>query len=159
MRRLYTKILGLLFLILLASVATMAVVSAKNTNFTAHLNGGQEVPAVNTTAQGQATFKLNAAGTAIEYKVNVAQLENVKFSHLHLAPIGSNGGVVVDLSGAVAGKVNGTLVEGTIKANQLKGALSGQPLSVLIAQMEAGNIYVNVHTNSFPGGEIRGQVK
>ncbi|MGH2603614.1 MAG: CHRD domain-containing protein [Dehalococcoidia bacterium] len=38
------------------------------------------------------------------------------------------------------------------------GSLAGQPLSALIAQIQSGNAYVNVHTTQFPGGEIRGQL-
>jgi hypothetical protein len=61
------------------------------------------------------------------------------------------------------------LAEGTITSANLINDLAGKPLSALIAQMEAGNAYVNVHTNDgvgavntgpgdFPGGEIRGQL-
>jgi hypothetical protein len=32
-------------------------------------------------------------------------------------------------------------------------------LEGLLAKMEAGMTYVNVHTLQFPGGEIRGQVR
>ena len=50
------------------------------------------------------------------------------------------------------------------------GSLAGQPLSALIDQINAGNAYVNIHTNDgvaptdtgpgdFPGGEIRGQIR
>jgi hypothetical protein len=28
----------------------------------------------------------------------------------------------------------------------------------LVAEIDSGNTYVNVHTNAFPGGEIRGQI-
>jgi hypothetical protein len=61
------------------------------------------------------------------------------------------------------------LAEGTFAAADLVGPLSGHALSDLIAAVEAGDAYVNVHTNDgqdgintgpgdFPGGEIRGQL-
>jgi hypothetical protein len=62
------------------------------------------------------------------------------------------------------------LAEGTITAANLIGPLAGHPLSDLIADMESGGAYVNIHTNDgvaptntgpgdFPGGEIRGQIR
>jgi len=68
------------------------------------------------------------------------------------------------------GRSDGVLAEGTITAANLVGPLAGHPLSDLIAAMEAGNAYVNVHTNDgvappntgpgdIPGGEVRGQIR
>ena len=68
-----------------------------------------------------------------------------------------------------AGRFNGKIAEGTITAANLVGPLAGQPLSALVEAIQAGNAYVNVHTNDgvaptntgpgdFPGGEIRGQL-
>jgi hypothetical protein len=39
------------------------------------------------------------------------------------------------------------------------GPLAGQPFSALINALNNGTAYVNVHTNQFPAGEIRGQVR
>jgi hypothetical protein len=58
---------------------------------------------------------------------------------------------------------------GTITAANLTGPLAGQPLSALVDAIEAGNTYVNAHTNDgvapvtgepgdIPGGEVRGQI-
>jgi hypothetical protein len=129
-------------------------------HFSAHLTSDQEVrtPAVVSTAQGQFTLKQRNDGTW-EYKLIVAQLENVVGAHLHLAPVGSNGGIVIHLlHGTVNGSVNGVLSEGTITATDLTGALAGKTLDDLVAAISAGNIYVNVHTTAYTSGEIRGQV-
>ena len=146
--------------------------SADNRNFSVHLSGDEEVPARATLAQGQAIFHLSADGTALEYKLIVANIDNVVASHIHVGPAGANGPVVAFLYGPAApggGRIDGVIAEGTITAANLVGPLAGHPLSDLIAQMEAGNAYVNVHTNDgvaptdtgpgdFPGGEIRGQI-
>ena len=99
--------------------------------------------------------------------------DNVVASHIHMGPAGANGPVVAFLYGAVppgGGRVDGVLAQGTIAAADLTGPLAGQSLAVLIAAMETGGAYVNVHSNDdipptntgpgdFPGGEIRGQVR
>jgi hypothetical protein len=130
--------------------------------FTAQLTTAQEVqnPPVATDAQGQASFRLRGGGTELTFTISVSNIENVRDAHLHLAPAGQNGMIVVGLfSGSEPGPVNGVLVEGTITAGDLVGPLQGLPLSVLIDEIRARHIYVNVHTEAFPAGEIRGQVR
>jgi hypothetical protein len=160
-------------LLLVALLAVAGPAAADNTrNFVAHLSGGQEVPTVNTQAQGQAIFHLGGAGSELNFKLNVANIENVVAAHIHLGAAGANGPVVAFLYGpapAGGGRADGVLAEGTITAANLTGPLAGQPLSALIAAMAAGNTYANVHTNDgvpptntgpgdFPAGEIRGQI-
>jgi hypothetical protein len=160
----------LLIAIIVLSVFTLG--AARNTNFRTHLSGGEEVPARPTRAQGQAIFQWNADGTELTYKLISANIENVVQAHIHLGQPDENGPVVAFLYGLVApggGRTNGVLSQGTITAANLVGPLAGQPLSALMAQIDAGNAYVNVHTNDgvdptntgpgdFPGGEIRGHL-
>ena len=141
-------------------------------NFTAHCTGAEEVPPRDTDGQGQAHFKLSKDELSLAFKLNVANIDNVIASHIHVGPVGANGPVVAFLAGpfpAGGGASNGGLGQGTITAANLVGPLTGQPLSALISQMRAGNTYVNVHTDDgvaptntgagdFPGGEIRGQI-
>jgi hypothetical protein len=170
MRRNYS----LSLLVIAALMFTVGSVAAAVTNFRTHLTGDEEVPARETKAQGQAIFQLNADGTELRYKLNVANIENVVAAHIHLNVPGENGPIVAFLFGKVpvlpgGGRVNGRLAEGTITAANLEGPLAGQPLSALIEAIEDGETYVNVHTNDgvpptntgagdFPGGEIRGQI-
>jgi hypothetical protein len=133
-------------------------------NFRAHLSGDQEVPPNESFAQGEAIFQLSKDGTELSYKLIVANLEDLHMAHIHLAPAGSSGGVVVWLYPSappavmLPGTTNGILAEGVIKAANLRGALINKPFSALIDAMSAGNAYVNVHTSAFAGGEIRGQI-
>jgi CHRD domain len=140
-------------------------------NFVAPLSGGQEVPARDTQAVGVATFKLSADGTALEFKLNVANIDNVVAAHIHCGAVGVNGpvGVTLFMGTPAGGRVDGTLAEGTITAPDSPNGCGWADLAAVLAAIQSGNTYVNVHTNDgvdppntgpgdFPGGEIRGQV-
>lgn len=134
-------------------------------NFRTHLSGENEVPAVDTDAQGQAIFQVSRDGSSIEYKLIVANIENVLMAHIHNAPAGENGGVVAWLYPSspppelIPGRTQGVLAEGTITEDDLVGGLGGQSLEALIEEIKAGNTYVNVHTSQNPAGEVRGQIR
>ena len=155
--------------------------AASSRDFVTHLKGDQEVApgvASDTRAQGQATFQLSEDGTELRYRLNVANIGNVIMAHIHLGASGVSGPVVVWLYPSTApgvqappggGRLQGTVAEGVIRAADLVGPLAGHPLSDLVAAIQAGGAYVNVHTNDgvapvntgpgdFPGGEIRGQL-
>jgi hypothetical protein len=93
-----------------------------------------------------------------------ANIENIMQAHIHLGPVGVNGPIVLWLypiappAVLIPGRFNGVLAEGDVSATNLVGLLAGHPLSDLIAQMESGNAYVNIHTTQNPMGEIRGQI-
>ena len=149
-----------------------SVALAGDSTYLAHLKGRNEVPARDTRAAGNAVFHLSEDGTSLSYRLIVANIDNVVQAHIHVGPPGENGPVVAFLYGLVAaggGTENGVLATGTITAANLIGTLAGQPLSALVDEINAGNAYVNVHTNDgddtpnegpgdFPGGEIRGQM-
>jgi hypothetical protein len=149
----------------LALAAGPALANNGGRTFVAHLSGGEEVPAVDTLATGQAIFRLSKDGTVLHYRLIVANLENTRMAHIHLAPAGANGPVVAWLfpsappATLISGRFSGVLATGHITAEDLVGPLAGMSLDDLVAALEAGNAYVNVHTNQYPGGEIRGQIR
>ncbi len=117
--------------------------------FLAVLNGKQEVPSVNTNASGGGRFVLSADRTALSYHVKVGNLGGaIAAAHFHRAAAGVNGPVVRTIA------FTDTTAIGTWKSTDSE-ALS----LALVAELLAGNIYVNVHTAAFPGGQIRGQVR
>jgi hypothetical protein len=162
--------------IVLVLIAALAVLGLAPTawagdNFVAPLSGDEEVPARDTLAVGVATFKLSEDGTALLFKINVANIDNAFAAHIHCGAVGVNGPVGVTLfSGPVGGGVtNGTLAEGSITAADVGNACGWTDLASVLAAIESGDTYVNVHTNDgvappntgpgdFPGGEIRGQI-
>lgn len=153
--------IGLVAASLLATAPLMAIEAyASQTNFVAVLSGGEEVPAIETKSRGVASFQLSPDGSELSYRLIVANINDVSAAHIHLAPPGVNGPVVAFLfNGPTIESANGVLAQGTITADDLTGPLAGQSLSGLMAEIEAGNTYVNVHTSANPGGEIRGQIQ
>ena len=137
------------------------------------MSGRQEVPARPTRARGNATFHVSEDGSSVDYKLIAANIDNPWQAHIHLGPAGSNGPVVVFLFGPAtpgSGSHNGILAEGSFTAADFVGSLTGMTMGDLLAEMSAGNAYVNLHTNDgmagvntgpgdFLSGEVRGQVR
>jgi hypothetical protein len=146
-------------------------VSAQPITFRAVLSGADEVPARDTLARGVATFRLNSEGTELGFRLVVANIENVFAAHIHCGVAGVNGpiGVTLFMGAPGGGRTDGVLAEGTVTAPDPGNGCGWADLGAVVAAMESGNTYVNVHTNDgieppntgpgdFPGGEIRGQV-
>ena len=157
-KRLAFGFVATLLIILLVAVGTAA---AQPNNFRAHLSGGEENPPVTTNATGQAVFQLNSSGTTLSFRLIVANIDNVVAAHIHCAPAGANGPVGVTLfSGGGPGSVRGVLSEGTITVPDSGNGCGWANLAAVIANMQSGNAYVNVHTSpGVPSGEIRGQIR
>ena len=166
-----TKILPVVVLIVLIMLVTASVAYAASQGFGARLSGGEEVPPRDTPAKGSAAFQLSEDGTALSYTVKVANIENVFAAHIHCGPKHVSGpvGVTLFMGTPGGGPVSGTLASGTITAPDPGNACSWADLAAVVAAINSGNAYVNVHTNDgvaptntgpgdFPGGEIRGQI-
>lgn len=131
------------------------------TNFTATLNGAKEKPtAVNTPALGSATVTVN--GATVTYTVSMNGLTGApRLSHIH-GPGDSTvaAGVLVNFPSITTVTTNAGSITGTFTAADIVGQ-GGQPpitLDSLLALMRAGKTYVNVHTQQYGAGEIRGQL-
>lgn len=122
------------------------VAGARAETFTAYLSGAQEVPAAATSATGYARIFVNESAGTLSFTVVFNGLSSTQTaSHIHApAAIGANAPVAINF-----GAVGGT--SGTIT-----GTASITPTQ--LAQLRAGQGYVNVHTTNFGGGEIRGQL-
>jgi len=155
------KLLSLMFVTVLIVAYASPGLSAMTHTFKAMLSGKEVVPAVKTGAKGEAVFKLEKDGTELVYTLTVKDLENITAAHIHTGMIGKSGPPVIPLfSGPKKeGKFSGELAKGTITSKDLRGALEGKSIEDVVKMMKAGELYVNVHTDANPGGEIRGQIK
>lgn len=109
------------------------------------LSGSQEVPAVETEAEGDAYVMVNTESGDLMLVVNTRNLDTASAAHIHGGIAGVNGGVVVGLE-----------QDGTDAAIWRLPADTSLDAATLEEFLDAGH-YVNVHTPTNPGGEIRGQ--
>lgn len=132
------------------------------------LDGDQEVVPVSTAATGKGWLMVNKATNQVTFKLKVRGLTTADLLdvgglgavHLHNAPAGMNGPVVVPFTFADARYKDNTH---GFKLNLRKADfddldITGLGLKAFGKELKAGNIYVNLHTVANPSGEIRGQI-
>lgn len=156
-------ILAVLTIAALAVPSAVAASQSQSRDFHATLTGAEEVPAVVTTATGEAEFELNEDETALRFRIEVEDITNAFMGHIHMGARGVNGPIVVWLFPRAASQVgprfSGELeFSGTINGEDLVGPLKGKSIKDLAALLRSGGAYANVHTNVNPGGEVRGQI-
>ncbi|MPZ23221.1 MAG: CHRD domain-containing protein [Dehalococcoidia bacterium] len=135
-----------------------------NNQFVATLTGLQEVPAISTPARGR--FVATVDGDRIHFRLTYNRLQGAEalFAHIHFGQRAVNGGVIVHLCGGPRpacphpfGTVEGTIRRGDIEGPASQGIAPGE-FDEVVRAMRSRVTYVNVHTDLFPSGEIRGQL-
>ena len=109
------------------------------------LSGSQSVPAVDTMAMGSGYALFDTTNNSVSL-VAVTTLENATMAHIHSGFAGENGDVVV------------TLVESETTAGVWMTDGSVALDEATASQLLAGGHYVNIHSEAFASGEIRGQI-
>jgi predicted small secreted protein len=106
------------------------------------LSGSEEVPPVTVPGTGSGSFRVAEDGT-ISGSVTTKDVQGT-MAHIHRGAKGANGPVIVPLD------KNGDTY--TVPAGR---KLTPEQMN----DLKAGNLYVNVHTNRYKGGEVRGQLQ
>jgi hypothetical protein len=136
------------------------------------LQSRQEVPAISGFATGSFESELSADLTSLEWELTYAGVSSgVTQAHIHIGQTAVNGGIMVFFcsnlgngpAGTPACPANGGTLTGTFTAADIVGP-TGQgvePGNFFEFQraLRQGVTYVNVHSVTYPGGELRGQVK
>ena len=106
------------------------------------LTGAEEVPPAKTDAKGSGTFRVVEDGT-ITGSVTTEGLKGT-MAHIHQGAKGQNGPVIVPLT----------------KNGDTYTVPDGKKLTqAQLEALKAGNLYVNVHSDRYKGGEIRAQLQ
>jgi len=163
--------------IALVSVATIALAQGFK-KISETLVGYNEVPSVSTTGNGSFNARISNDESRIDWELHYSDLEGaVQQAHIHIGNVGVNGGISVflctNLGNGPAGTqpcpappatISGTIVAADVSPNILatqnarnQGLNTGE-MDELIKAIRAGATYVNVHSTTWPGGEIRSQI-
>jgi CHRD domain len=159
-----------------AGIGTAAV-AHDNSRFDANLTGYEETPTLSTSGTG--TFKawINRGKDEIRYELTYAGPFDaipaggtVTQAHIHLGAPAIAGGIsaflCTNLGNGPAGtpacpaapaKVTGTITPTQVVGPAAQGIQVGE-FAELVRALRAGATYANIHTTTFPAGEIRGQI-
>jgi len=158
-----------------ASVLSVAsIASAETLTFTGNLDGAQEVPNPGSTfATGVGTLTVDMMTQLLTFSLVVDAINTFQLNdnlvaapvgpvHLHNAAAGSNGPIVIPFAFNNVDYQNtpiGFDLNASISYSDAV-ALSGSSLSFndFVTALNSGLFYINVHTDTFPGGAIRGQL-
>lgn len=115
---------------------------AEMMNFKASLSGAEEVPPTQTSGKGDVTATYDTASKKLSWKGSYSGLSGpATAAHFHAAEKGKNGGVAIPIAPATSP------LDGSATLNDQQAA-----------DLMAGKLYVNVHTEANKAGEIRGQL-
>jgi hypothetical protein len=139
--------------------------------FDEKLSSYQEVPAVSSRARGEFRAEIQPGDAAIEFELSYGGLTgDVQQAHIHFGQKSVNGGIAIflctNLGNGPAGTppcppapaaISGTLLPEGVVGPAAQGIGPGE-WEELLRAIRKGVAYVNVHSTTFPGGEIRAQL-
>lgn len=149
--------LPLVSMLAVAGFAGSVFAAHEGQEFMAELTPEQETKDVESTATGDAHIEFSEDGMSLEYTVNAEDLTNTLAGHLHSGAVGEDGPVELLLfNNEEPMDYNGEVATGTLTEADLAGDMSWEEFTKALV---AGDVYVNLHTEQYPDGEIRGQVE
>jgi hypothetical protein len=143
-----------------AVLLTAASASAQQIAMVANLNAGEETPVLLSGAVGTAEVGVDITNRELSVTLRVFNIPTTTTAgHIHVGPRGLAGPVVLDFP-----NIPGRLGDFTLTFRLSQTALRPNPaigintMEDVIQAIAGGNAYVNIHTTTFPAGEIRGQL-
>ena len=139
----FTKGRSLAILLVATSILWGCATTGMDSVTTVVLSGGEQVPPVKTLATGRGNIVIGA-DKSVSGSVTTTGVSGLA-AHIHIGGAGKNGPVIIPL---------------TKKVNDVWTVPAGATLTdAQYASYKAGELYVNVHSAAYKGGEIRGQLR
>lgn len=149
--------------------AAVASGGGERSRLSTDLLGYEEVPALSTDGGGSFRAVISRSVDEIRYELSYRGLVGTPTqAHIHFGQESVNGGVSAFLCSnvggpagtqacPVSGKVTGTIRPVDVIGPAGQGIAAGE-FAELVRALRAGVAYANVHSTTYPGGEIRGQL-
>jgi hypothetical protein len=172
-RKRYLYVVALVVLAALAGGSYATGFGGKHRVKADRLSGFQEPPAVfsNGTGSFKATINQGASPPNITFELTYSNLSApATIAHIHFGNRFTSGAIVVWLCGgggrpacpagntAAAATVTGTITAADVIAQSPNQGIPAGGFDQLVKAIRAGVTYANVHTSTFPSGEIRAQI-
>lgn len=144
-----------------AVLLTAASASAQVVKMAATLSPGEEVPALLSGAVGAADVAVDVGNRELVVALRVFNLPTTSTAgHIHVGPLGVAGPVVLDFPN-IPGRIGDFALTFRLNQSALRPnpAIGINTIEDVIQAVTGGNAYVNIHSTTFPAGEIRGQLK
>ncbi|MDW0206927.1 MAG: CHRD domain-containing protein [Nitrososphaeraceae archaeon] len=153
-------ILATLAVIATSFVVTQQIQAQEGKMIITFLSGKDEVPPTESDATAWAKFQSVDNDSHLSYGVSIVGLKEITGAHIHKGSEGQNGDIVAVLSEAKSAEGGNETIslKGNITKDGLQGPLEGKEVTDLVSLMRNGSAYVNVHTNEYKDGVIRGQI-
>lgn len=170
MRMTSLKVVAPVALVLVGGVASTAVADDGDFSVNTRLSGYEEVAAVSSDGAGDFSAKVDRSDQEITYTLEFGDLGSaVQQAHIHFGQRSVNGDIAVFLcsnlgngpAGTQAcpqeGTITGTITPADVIGPANQGIAAGE-FDELVDAIRARSTYVNVHSATHRGGEIRGQL-
>jgi CHRD domain len=138
-----------IFAALVAALVLAAPAGAAVQRFSAELSGAEETPDKgDSNGTGTAALRFNRAAGRVCFTIRVQRIDDVVAAHIHRGRRGTAGSIAVELIGAPADGRRFTGCNDEVSSSMIR-SMSRRPR----------RFYVNVHTQDFPAGAVRGQLR
>jgi hypothetical protein len=157
-------------------IAAFALAGGSGAGFNhlkATMSGYQEVPAISSTGTADFTADVSKDGNSISWQLTYSGLEgDVRQSHIHFGQRSVSGAISVFLCtnlgngpagtqlcpGPHSGTISGTFTAPDVTAGAKAQGIDAGEYDELVRAIDAGKTYANLHTTTWPAGEIRAQL-
>ena len=159
-----TKLVGLGGAAVALLIALAPNASAQTVTLTATLTGGEETPAaINTGAVGTVEVSVDIGNREVAVTLKAFNMPTpTTAGHIHIGAKGTPGPTALNFPSSLVGRTGDFTM--SFRLGDTPGVFNPRPaigintIDDAIQAIVGGNAYVNIHTQQYPGGEIRGQL-
>jgi CHRD domain len=136
---------------LVIGLAFTGIASADDEDFRTQMTGAQEVPPADPDGSARGKVEIDVAAGEVCFKFSWKKIATPTLGHIHNAPAGANGPIVVDLLGAIP--------PDTLEADDdVRGCVTADSALLGLIVSNPDQYYLNLHNPRFPAGAVRGQL-